>query len=634
MLSPPHSPRLPLALALGFVLLYAVAALSTGRLLAPSGDTVLAWAHERPVAAVLCVERGGRLTLASEVDDELRRAVPAELASDSVELPGAILSRHVYNARWRAGPLDLPWMRNGYSSGLPDWIPRWIALSPLGWAGGRAWNQALGGLVLLGALLLAARLGGSGAVLVTGALLATEPQFHYYKHVLGGTEVWLQGLALGVTALCWWAWRSGSGRLLAVAALAAGLGLHVKLSFAGFLAALIGSGLLVAAWRPFTGGRSPSQRLGGLALLTLLVGLGASPTVLYHAARSTHEGALPAMAAGQVSVRGALLDLGQNVQQALGLVDSTDKEQGKAQSVTMDLLAPSRGMRRIFAGRANRSNDAARHPRSDVPVPPQPALARAAIPAQLALLFAALLGGGLAWRRRIVEPDQRLVAWSLGLAVLCPLAMRALSPDPHNLALARPLWALGLGLGAATWATGAPGRWRRAVLVALATLVLIGETTDLAALDRDLDATAGRLSDVRNQRALADTLVELGSRHPAVLEHELMSVIEAHSHGRVRPLHYARSSLGRAGPQCVARSDPDWLRAIVRAHRGDFIVLAWGPYASPGAAPGLPEDGALRAAGAAEGLAVEPERVLLDARGRWFATLWAVGDRPPRRGAP
>ena len=645
------------ALCLGFVLLYLALAATTLRTVAPSGDTVLVWADPVPHRIVLCVKGdGGGLVLATDPDEELERALDVALESNQVTLGGAglgmVLSDHAYNSRLLLGPLDLPWMRNGYSSGVPDWIPRALAAGPLGWKAGMVFNILLGGLVLLLVLGIAGRLGGPWAVVVAGCLLAAEPQFHYYKKNLAGTEVWLQGLSVAVVALTWLAWRRGSWRPLAMAALLAGVGLHVKLSFGAVLVSLGLLGLILAAWRPLLAGRRWPRIVGGLGGLALLLAAGVAPTALHHQLRSTVEAPYVGSEQGQPNAAGALREIrgrlarllsraaGGEAGEGQGQGERTSPRGGKEQTFTGVLFAPARGLRRHFALRAAGSNEVAsgRAKAEEPALPVMPAAARLGMPAAGLLLLLAIVGGARGWwaaRGDGQRPmDARLIAWGGLLVLVLPLTVRLMQPDPHNMAMARPLLALGAGLGVAGvlgWPTGLAPRAGRRVLVVvglLAGLTLLGRTVDLATLDRAQDEAVGRLIDVRNQRGLARSLDELESRHPAVLEHELMSIVEAHTHGRVRPVHYARSSLGSAGPGCVARQDPAWLDAILTAHVGSHLVLAWGPERSPGAAPTLLTPEEVRSAAARLGLGARPVRVLKDSRERWFATIWEISSAP------
>ena len=646
-----------LLLSLAFGLLFVLLAATTTRTIGPSGDTALVWADSVPHRIVLCVERdGGGLVLATDPDPGLTETLDTPLVSNQVHRGapglGAILSDHAYNARLRVGPLDLPWMRNGYSSGVPDWIPRALAVG-LGWRAGVAFNILLGALALVLALLVAGRVGGPWAVVVAGCLLTAEPQFHYYKKNLGATEVWLQALAVAVVALVWLAWRRGSWRPLAAAALLAGLGLHVKLSFAAVLAGLGLLGLALAAWRPLVHSRSWPRACGGLVGLVLLLAAGLAPTLVYQHLRSTSEAPYSTAWGGQATVVGALNETRTRISRSLTRWRSPSEGRGpdrsygdvdrggKEQSLTEVLFAPGDGIRRHYAFGPIHSNEAAAHPdRVEArPAPRAPGLARGVRPAAALLFLLTIIGGLQAWWTARLDDggggDARLVAWGGLLILVLPLVVRVMQPDPHHMAMVRPLLALGAGIGVAGL-LGRPARLlppaRRPLLVAvavLAGLTLVGRTTDLATIDRAQDEAVGRLHDLRNQRALAEALEELGAEHPAVLEHELMSIVEAHSRGRVRPVHYARSSLGQADPGCAARHEPAWLEAILTAHADSFLVLAWGPERSPGAAPSLLSPEEIRAAADSVELDVEPARELRDSRDRWFATIWRISRPAP-----
>lgn len=658
-------PARALAIAGAFTALYMLLAATTLRDVGPSGDTTLAWAETVPHISVLCVQRQDPgLVLATDPDPDLRRRLRVPLVSNQATLGwdrlGAVLSNAPYNARLRVGPLDLPWMRNGYSSGVPDWLPRALAAGPGGWIAGQWSVVLLGAAVLLGTVLLAGRIGGPFAAFLAGCLLAAEPQFHYYRRNLAGTEVWLQGLSIAVAALAWSAGLRGSWRRLWFAALLGGLGLHVKLSFLAILVSLGLVALLLAAWRPLLRGRrwreAVALTVGALGLLAV----GFAPTPAYHLARRVAEYKVADMEQGQATVEGAIRETRRRLGCWLpalripGAPDPPAREKsergGKHQALAGALLLPGRGLRRGFAFRGEHSGpDAAgRGPHEVAEGPDLPAATWLAGAALATLLLLAIPSGlrhvRTAWARGPGGVDAPpAAAWASALIPVLPLVVRVMHPDPHNMAMIRPLLALCVGVGVAALLQPAPSpqatpRPRagafRATVVALALLVLAGNVADVATLGPAQDAAVGRLLQTSNQRALAEALLDLGAVHPAVVEHELMSVIEAHSGGRVRPVHYERSAFGQPYADCATHFEPRWLETVIAAHEGSFLVDAWGPVrlGGPTARQILPDE--IEATALRLGLQVRTVRELRDGEGRWFATIRAIerapgGEREP-----
>ena len=174
------------------------------------------------------------------------------------------------------------------------------------------------------------------------------------------------------------------------------------------------------------------------------------------------------------------------------------------------------------------------------------------------------------------------------------------------------------------------GSLRGAVFGLLAAAVLFGaagRTSALFGLERDLDDQVGRLSDARNQARLAGALVDLGATSPAVLEYDLMSLMDGWSGGEVRPWLYARSALGAGRSDCLFSDDPRWLARIVEAHAGGHVVVAWGVIGNLGGAQPSSWASPVQVVEAARsvGLTATVAAELRDDRGRWFATIWAIG---------
>lgn len=185
--------------------------------------------------------------------------------------------------RFEWGPVRVPLAINAYTGGLPD-LPLRLSGALGGGAGAaRAVHLALGcGLLLLVHRFL--RLHAGPAAALAGALvLAADWTFAFTRQALGGTEAVLQGAAvLGLWAL--WSRRWGGGRHgLAALALACGLGLHAKWTFALVIAALGATALLLRRDKPRLGPPLPA-RWGPAVLLFALPLLPTALTLLHHAA--------------------------------------------------------------------------------------------------------------------------------------------------------------------------------------------------------------------------------------------------------------------------------------------------------------------------------------------------------------
>ena len=211
--------------------------------------------------------------------------------------------------------------------------------------------------------------------------------------------------------------------------------------------------------------------------------------------------------------------------------------------------------------------------------------------------------------------------------------MSLLHPDAHHLALWLPLAApaLGVAVGALIASRAVAGLRTAALVLVGASLLLFaaGRVGSLVRAERDVVEQTGRLTDARAQARLARELLRLGALAPAVLEYDLMALMEAWTGGQVRPWLYARSARGAGRMQCLPSSDPSWLERIVEAHAGGHLVVAWGVVGNPGGAHPTswvsPEQ--VQAAGRARGLEVRSVSELIDGSGRWYATIWAIGDR-------
>lgn len=580
-----------------------------------SADAVSAWATAEPHRTVLCVDEDPELGLrvAADPSDADLASVGAPLSSRELRAAagpvGLHLRQHTYRLTLSVFGIELPWMKNDYTAGWPD-LPAHIAWSVFhSPRAGQGVHLVLGGLVLLLASLLAGRLAGWPATLVTGVWLASDPWFLVYKRLLGGHEVMLQLLGvLGVALLGAACLRRHRGLFLA-GMLVCGVGLHVKPTFVAVLACAVIPALALLA-----SPRHPRVRRA-LPLGALLLALGAAPTALAWVASSSMDSA-PASVVGSESAHGRW--------SALRSGEERRRDDIKTRTTAIDvLLWPDvfweRHWRLIGARTEQRAPDAAA-PRSPASV--------AATGLALALLLLGLAGVGVLARRVRGEEgtmESRLALALSVMALLMPVLLRLLSPDPHHLALWVPFAAMALGVTLAAVA-------RRSsvlvcVLVALA-LVLPARVLTLVEVDEALELEAGRLSTATGQERLAASLLRLGATSPAMLDYNVMSLMEAWSDGAVRPWLYSRAALN-ARRGCVAGAREDFLSRILEAHAGGHVVFVAGLDSGSVGRPDPHRTSKQMAMAAREaGVLLQRTEVVTDDHGRWMADIWAVRDKP------
>ena len=642
------TPRSVWAAAWISTLLFVVIGLSTGSRIGLSGDAIALWGTAEPIRSVLCVQRSQAptLLLAAAPTEQDREQIAATLHTSERRLsagPVALVIRdQAYRATVAVGPLEIPWMKNDYTGAWAEW-PAHLAWRTTGSAeAGRLTHLLLGALVLLAAALLAGRLGGWPAAAVCGLFLATDPWFQLYKEHLGGQEVMLQLLTIASVSLLGAALLHRSRRRLLVAALGVGLAVHTKPSFAAIAVVLGVVALPLLPWRELL---SRGQRLRGLglaALLVLLIGAGTTPTWGFWL--TTWAADVAPSAGAQESARGRLDILLQRHLPSLASGDEVQraaerggwrKDPKKSVGPLDVLLSPRRPWYRTWSARAGHSNQPPREGLAGYRPGPLEDVGRlGAVGLGLAALLGAgvLLLGEVRRRRAKKPPGPATVALGLiAVAALVPSSLALLHPDSHHLALWLPLVApaTGAGVGALV-ACQRSGRLRLAVLVLVGVALLLFCAARLGAvvqIERDMDEQVGRLADARNQIRLADELVRLGATAPAVLEYDLMALMEAWSGGQLRPWLYARSAHGAGRSECLPSADAGWLHRIVEAHAGGHVVVAWGIVGNPGGAHPTswvsPEQ--MRAAGSATGHEVRAVSELRDDRGRWYATIWEIG---------
>ncbi len=602
----PRSVRTAIVAAL---IVYAVLWFAAAQRPAPNGDAVSTWGTLEPHRSVLCVEEGPRLLLAAAPEDADRAAVQAELLSSEVRWGGdlSVVHRdHAYRASLSVFGFELPWMKNEYTSGLPEWLPHGVFRLTRSLAAGQMTTMLLGALVLILCALTAARIGGWRAAALTGGLLAVDPAFHLWKKVAAGPEVALQLCAAAATLLCLRAIQERAPRRLMPAALLIGLGCHVKPSFVAFAAPLVLVTLPMLPWSALS--RRGWIRIAAAALALAL--LGGSPSLIYWATQPAQSSSV----GWQENSRDRLLEITRRLMPTKkGSPDMHSRV--KDVSAARVLLVPGSWQADYYAIRDARGNDpdraGDRPTRLERDRPPPLILAGAV--ASVALLLLAGIG---ALRRRST------ILWAVALGLSVPFFVRAMHPDPHHIALTLPGLAVALGVGATAIFHGSLGR---RVLLVLASVALLGRAADLRRIDPAIEERVGRLIDRSNWPPLIDALLAEGALNPAVLDYEGMSLVDLHSGGRVRPFLYARAG-GDGLHSCLVAGSDAWLAAILRAHRGGHLLLLWGVDGMPTAAArsSWVEPNHLRDVARAADLGVARVKELRDSRGRWYATLYAI----------
>jgi len=421
---------------------------------------------------------------------------------------------------FEVGDVTLPWMVNGYTSGLVEWPGRLLS-ALFGPTAALRLHLLLGALLVGGATALAWRLAGPVAGWATGAWLATDPFLLLQSRILGPHTPLLALLALAGLLMLE---RGRDG----AAGFAWGLGLAVKGTFAAPLAAL-GLGLAVARRRP-------------RAVLFVGLAVGVVPSAMPIAFELADSVAAP-------DVRMPGLD-------RLDL--RAAKPQGGARE---DRANPKRmGAHAWLAGpvswwRQYLLRDGAPH---------RGALDAASF-GSAGLLLLVAFAGLLRPRGRRFEPGREQLGQAVVIAGMAAIpAIRFMHPDTHHLPLATPVVALAIGVGLA----GAPRRLALAALI-VATTLRGGGYLDL----RDEAADDRWRADAPTQQALLAAVVQHGATDVAYFDYGLYQMVEGYA-PELEPWYWGHAYLGGL------RSHDCFLRV----HAGGWLLLpADGPPASPAA---------------------------------------------------
>lgn len=513
---------------------------------------------------------------------------------------GLELADERYRAALRLGKLRLGWSQNDYSWSGFDWPLSLVHRSSGSLPGAQA-------LVLLGGALLialvcgmASRVAGLPAGLIAGVFLVADPWFHFYRRMLGTTE-----LALGFASLLgtWLLLRAleprdgqnegiGSRQLL-LAGLVLGLGLAAKLSFVAVL--------LPLALLSFAHIRKTRQ------LLPVLLGLalGVAPQLFSLAEHYGVEGGIaqhPTSLVGNDSIRGRLAE-----QRDLRGDRSSNKEHSsseaskKSVSFRRFVLDPS-SFWLPYLGAPSEGRGGA----------------TAVMMALAPLGLLALVGVAVQSRAR----------WWMSLSLLVTLSTTLLHPDVHHVATILPLLALALGCAGGAGITrlwGAGHRWVGGALLLGGLLFVLLRLSDMAAYEAVLAEGQARRWTASQLEELVDDLEELDVSEPAVFDYELLPLLEGYTAGRIRPWHWWRSNRPMQPPAPVW-GRAEWLELVLEAHLGGHLLITPGarpPGASRGSGQGL-NGQRFGARGLELGLRVERLKTWTTGAGGTYAELYAV----------
>jgi len=499
--------------------------------------------------------------------------------------------------RLNLGSVQLPLAVNTYTGGPPEW-PGWLTYSlTQSPAAVRAIHLLLGGLLLVLAHRFLVFHGTPTAAGVTALVLASDWSMHFYRKVLGGTEILLQAAALLVVWSLWSRrWKGGRHGAIAIA-IGAGLGLMAKLTFVAPLFAIA-----LAAWltRNDCPDRLPPAppkwpKLVGLVVLCLL------PLLL----ANLHRSAL--LADG--------LELHSHDDLALqfdrlryGLSELfTNGRGGPARETTASLVLffgePLAWFPHAYGGTFD-------------------ALAFSPLRAIAWLLLVS--GSVLAWRTPHATPHEALLRF-LSLAVPFQLAALWLANrDLHHLAQTTPLLAIWFGLAVDHLAAQAtPTRsFARFRLTSLAALPLIAAGVwSVTHTEAQVNAGEAPTITAKGQSELAALLTRHDIQQLVTSDYDLYGAIET-----LQPeinVTHTWAAISRAGPQ-----RKEALPAVLeRSAGGHYLVVRPSAPMIYNLSP-TPDD--VLETAAAEGLNATPVETLSDARGEW---AWLYTLRAAKVGA-
>jgi hypothetical protein len=236
----------------------------------PLGSLVTASMHEGSLSHPRPVPW---LALAAAVAVALGLTLPA------IECPGLYYDEVLFVDGWSGVrcawcPAGTPVMILSYLGALKTWL-YWPFVDSLSAALIRLPGIALATVSLICAVLLAARLYGRSAAVLTALLLAVDPTFLFYQRLDWG-PVAINICLRTVSLLLLVQWREDGGDWrLPVAGLLLGLGLYDKLTFAWYLLGLLlALGVTHRDW--------PRPRLSVLAFSALAFCVGALPLLSYN----------------------------------------------------------------------------------------------------------------------------------------------------------------------------------------------------------------------------------------------------------------------------------------------------------------------------------------------------------------
>jgi len=484
--------------------------------------------------------------------------------------------------RVRIGSLDLPLAINTYTGGPPDWPARLLYAATGSVAAVTALHVLLGALLILLVHRFVRVHGSDVSAAAAALLLATDWHFVFYKKVLGGTELALQGAVILCLHAAWSRrWGGGRNALLALG-LGVGLGLLAKSTFALTLVAL-GLALALTRWdRPSL--RPPRDTQTWKPALAVLVLTAPLWVAAIHRAVApelpadlrTHDlggqqwnRVLNALQLGRTPVREELGNIRAWAGSPLAFLS-------RAYGVepTSDLLSPLRGLGWLLVG----------------------------------------AGALLAWRDRHPTPREALHRLCTVFLLLQVGLLLLVARDLHHLAQAAPTLAVVAGLSldalAGHWTPPRGPRRAGAVLGLCLPWILAGS---LALWQTDALVNRVRVPTFTRggQAALVSLLRESGAERVVVADYESYGVFETLAPD-LRVEH--------AWP-LVARERREATVAVLQHAAGAHLLV---PRASAPMTYNLPQGKpALTAAAEAAGVTLEPVGRLSDDA----ATLYAVRPR-------
>ena len=441
--------------------------------------------------------------------------------------------------RLNFGAVSLPVAVNTYTGGPPEW-PGWIVYTLTdSMAAVRALHVCLGALLLILVHRFLMFHGTPTAAGVASLVLATDWSMHFYRKVLGGTEILLQAAALLVVWSLWSRrWKGGRHGTVAIA-LGVGLGLLAKLTFVPTVAALFAAALFTRKDHPNRLPPAPPNWLKLFGVIAICL----SPLLL----TTLHRDALLSGGVHLHSHDDLALQF-QRLQHGLTTL-LTEGRGGPAREPAATLLLffgePLAWFKHAYGG------DFGAFPFS---------------PLRGIAWLLLMAGSALAWRSRHHTPHEALLRF---LSVAVPLQLVALwlaNRDLHHLAQATPLLAIWFGLAInqlAAQSTPARSvkRWRLAALGALP--LMAAGAWSVSHTAEQVNAGEAPSITAAGQVQLADLLKRNQVSHLVTSDYDHYGVLETLK--ITASFTHTWAAISRAGPK-RKEALPDVLKQALNGH--------------------------------------------------------------------